>query len=133
MIGAALLMEKINKEGKVINGLGGLGLVIAAASLLAIPAAIFAGVWGALVDIPALLYGIFALNAMLLGSLPMIIVAGILGNFVDKLLPPILIGMAGLFVIFAASSLLGIPASLFSDAWGTIDSKTLLRLSLIHI
>jgi len=124
MIGAALLLEKVNDEKKVNSGLLGLAGVMIGAALFAIPAGLFALAWS-VVDIGSLLMGIFALNALILGAIPMLVVAFILGNFVDKVLVPVLIGMLGLAGIFFGASLLAIPAAMFTDAWGTMDQKAL--------
>jgi len=129
MIGAVYAADKVSGGKYMKLGTSMLKLAVlftVGGVAMAGAAFIFAAAWS-MVNIPSLLMGVFALNALIVGVLPMLIMAGILGQFMDKLLPLAGPGFIGLAVVMLIAAAMALPAFLFGFAWSKVDIAGLLK------
>jgi len=131
LIGAVFAYDKVSKSmggpKNVNKGLFGLAGILALGGIaMALASVVFGAAWS-LVPIGPLLMGVALMNALILGSLPMLVIAGVLGFFIDKLMTPILTGIGGLAIVIAVASLLAFPAMLFGKTWGGVDALGVLK------
>ena len=130
MIGAVYAADKVSggKYGKLgISMIKLAGLFAVGGVFMAGAALVFAAAWS-LVNIPSLLIGIFALNALILGVLPMLIVSAILGAVLNQATAVLVAqGFGALFVVMIAASAMAAGATLFAWAWGDINLGGLIK------